>query len=338
MAGSRSDETLSPARACARACARRAVEQFELALDRVGGILGVDRAGIGSVHENQLAVGVAGPDRGRQRIRAASSWSRGRSSGGRDGRRGRSVRCSMPLTSRRRSTARPADCAAFRLERAAGAGGERHRRSRGPRRAACRPRAPCVAPPPAPARRRKRARVRARARHDDAGVAEDFRLVAPAAQATSTCGCDSNSVLRRSMSARSRMLSSCAAIARRLRSAACAAERWWRAWRRKSKPASRSARRAARGSPSKPSAKPARLEAGVPSAMQSVAETKAARNPPRRGRERSLSFAVRIVSGIATCPRNASGVRRATRESAGLYPRGELRRKSPDRERSWKRA
>ena len=56
--------------------------------------------------------------------------------------------------------------------------------------------------------------------------------------------------------------------------------------------------------------------------MQSVAITKAARNPPRLGRERSLSFAVRIVSGIQTCPRNASGVRRAIRESPDFTPAG----------------
>ena len=83
-------------------------------------------------------------------------------------------------------------------------------------------------------------------------------------------------------------------------------------------------------------AAPASARAGVLSALQSVAKTKAARNPPRLGRERSLSFAVRIVSGIQTCPRNASGVRRAVRESQDFTPEGNSCRKSPDRERSRK--
>ena len=43
--------------------------------------------------------------------------------------------------------------------------------------------------------------------------------------------------------------------------------------------------------------------------------TQAAGNPPRLGRERSLPFAVRIVSGIQDCPRNAGDVRHITRES-----------------------
>ena len=43
--------------------------------------------------------------------------------------------------------------------------------------------------------------------------------------------------------------------------------------------------------------------AGEPDAVTKFAITKAARNPPRHGRERSLSFAVRIVSGIQACPR-----------------------------------
>jgi hypothetical protein len=40
--------------------------------------------------------------------------------------------------------------------------------------------------------------------------------------------------------------------------------------------------------------------------------------PPRLGRERSLSFAARIVSGIQACPRNAGDVRHIARESCGL--------------------
>src|ERR1700687_2462266 len=68
-------------------------------------------------------------------------------------------------------------------------------------------------------------------------------------------------------------------------------------------------------------ARPAPARAGVPGAMQ-IAKTKAARNPPRLGRERSLSFAALIVSGIQTCPRNASGVRHAVRESGDFTPKG----------------
>ena len=76
-----------------------------------------------------------------------------------------------------------------------------------------------------------------------------------------------------------------------------------------------------------------RREPACRARCKALQTTKAARNPPRRGRERSLSFAVRIVSGIQTCPRNASGVRRAVSRIAGLYPRGDSCRKSPDRER-----
>ena len=67
--------------------------------------------------------------------------------------------------------------------------------------------------------------------------------------------------------------------------------------------------------------------------MKRFAITKAARNPPRHGRERSLSFAVRIVSGIQACPRDAGGVRHAVPRIVRLYPQGESCRKSPDRER-----
>ena len=50
--------------------------------------------------------------------------------------------------------------------------------------------------------------------------------------------------------------------------------------------------------------------------------TKAAGNPPRRGRERSLPFAVRIVSGIQACPKHAGGVRHTARESGDFTPAG----------------
>ena len=43
--------------------ARGAVEQFDAALDRVGAVLGVDRARIGGVDEDELAGLVARPDR-----------------------------------------------------------------------------------------------------------------------------------------------------------------------------------------------------------------------------------------------------------------------------------
>ena len=153
----------------------------------------------------------------------------------------------------------------------------------------------------------------------------------PAAQATSTCGSDSSSVLSRSISARSAMVSSCAAasiVAAALRvristmmastakqsspSVSVRAATCWRLTAVTVRIMS-SMRLTATSAPAR---------AGVLSALQSVAKTKAARNPPRRGRERSLSFAVRIVSGIQTCPRNASGVRRAVRESTDFTPTG----------------
>jgi len=153
----------------------------------------------------------------------------------------------------------------------------------------------------------------------------------PAAQATSTCGCDSSSVLSRSISARSAMVSSCAAVsivaaALRVRNSTMVAStakqsspnvsvRVATCWRLNTVTARiMSSTRLKAALPS--------ARAGVLSALQSVAKTKAARNPPRRGRERSLSFAVRIVSGIQTCPRNASGVRRAVRESQDFTPKG----------------
>jgi hypothetical protein len=43
--------------------------------------------------------------------------------------------------------------------------------------------------------------------------------------------------------------------------------------------------------------------------------TQAAGNPPRLGRERSLPFAARIVSGIQACPKHAGDVRHIARES-----------------------
>ena len=67
--------------------------------------------------------------------------------------------------------------------------------------------------------------------------------------------------------------------------------------------------------------------------------TKAARNPPRHGRERSLSLAVRIASGILTGPRARK--RRPPRhfpQIGRLYPQRESCRKSPDRERRGARA
>ena len=153
----------------------------------------------------------------------------------------------------------------------------------------------------------------------------------PAAQATSTCGSDSSSVLSRSISARSAMASSCAAAsivaaALRVRSSTMVAStakqsspsvsvRVAICWRL-------STRDGADNVVDEAKAAPASARAGVPSALQSVATTKAARNPPRLGRERSLSFAVRIVSGIQTCPRNASGVRHAARESQDFTPAG----------------
>ena len=59
---------------------------------------------------------------------------------------------------------------------------------------------------------------------------------------------------------------------------------------------------------------PVAARAGLAHAMKRSAMTKAEGNPPRRGRERSLPFAVRIVSGIEDCPRNAGGVRHTIRE------------------------
>src|SRR5262249_35674074 len=74
--------------------------------------------------------------------------------------------------------------------------------------------------------------------------------------------------------------------------------------------------------------------AGKPGRTDRFAVTKAARNPPRHGQERSLSLAVRIVSGILTGPRARK--RRPPRHFpriGRLYPQGESCRKSPDRER-----
>ena len=67
-----------------------------------------------------------------------------------------------------------------------------------------------------------------------------------------------------------------------------------------------------------------RRRAGEPGKMKRFAMTKAARNPPRHGRERSLSFAVRIVSGIQTVPQRCEdGVRHAvSHESVDFTPKG----------------
>src|SRR5450759_15237 len=83
-----------------------------------------------------------------------------------------------------------------------------------------------------------------------------------------------------------------------------------------------------------PNAKPASARAGVLSAKLRCASAKAARNPFRRARERSLSFVVRIVSGIQACPRDAGRCPPHRPRIAGLYPQGESCRKSPDRERA----
>ena len=61
-------ESLAGGAGAADVVARRAVEQFEFARHRVGRIDGFDRAGIGGIGEDQMAVGVARPDRRRQRF------------------------------------------------------------------------------------------------------------------------------------------------------------------------------------------------------------------------------------------------------------------------------
>src|SRR3954454_21361001 len=62
------------------------------------------------------------------------------------------------------------------------------------------------------------------------------------------------------------------------------------------------------------------------------APAQAAGYPPALGREPTLPFAARIVSGIQACPKDAAGVRHTAANRATLLPPG-LAPKSPDRER-----
>ena len=217
----------------------------------------------------------------------------------------------------------PGDRAAFRLERAAGAGGERHHEA-----AAL---AAQRLDRALHALRRRRLQpgaegehaLRHSARHHDTGIAEDFRLVA--------AGGPGHQHLRLRQQQRLEPVDVGAQrhafVLRRAGERGGAAPRAQQhddgEHREEKQPEGQGefAKLLAR-SPRSRRRRPAAPNAGVASALQSVAEIKAARNPPRRGRERSLSFAVRIVSGITTCPRDACGVRRATRESQDFTPVG----------------
>ena len=176
MAGSRSDPGAPSARARARLVARRAVEQFQRARHRVARILGFHRVGVGRIHEDQPAVPVARPYRGGQRIEQRLH--------------GLDV-AHQPVVAggeihefaldaadvAQAEHGAPRHRAPFRLERMAGGGGERHDE------------AAAVAAQPVDrvlhALRGRRLQPAAegehalghRTGHDDAGVAENFRLV-----------------------------------------------------------------------------------------------------------------------------------------------------------------
>ena len=130
----------------------------------------------------------------------------------------------------------------------------------------------------------------------------------PAAQATSTCGCDSSSVLSRSMSARSTMLSSCAAPA------SVAAVRRVRSRTTTASIAKKSSPRVKVSSPScsrvtaKPSAKP-----GAPKPV-SRARCKALQKSKRRGIHPAAdeNAASRSPSGLSPALRPAPGMRAAS--------------------------
>ena len=239
---------------------------------------------------------------------------------------------SMPLTSRRRSTARPATARPSASSGRPARGGERHHEAAAVAAQRHRPRAACVAPPPAPARRRRRARAPARAPDTTMPVSPKISGASPpAAQATSTCGSRQQQRLepvdlgaqRHGLVVRGAFMRG-GGLAR-------AQQHDGGEHREAEQPERQRERgevlaadsRAARiMSSTRLKATPAPAWAGVRARCKIVAKTKAARNPPRLGRERSLSFAVRIVSGIQACPRNASGVRRAVRESPDFTPAG----------------
>ena len=229
---------------------------------------------------------------------------------------------SMPLTSRKRSTARPANTRpSASSARPALVVNVVKKLWPAPRRdsTACSMRCAAAGSSHAP-----KARTRS-------GTAPDTTMLVspkisgssvPAAHATSTCGCASISVLSRSISPRSMAASSsaadcAAAVVRRVRSSTKVASIAKQTRERVSVSAPSCSRVTAM-----PSMRASAARAGVSKATQRTAKAKAARNPPRSGREHGLSFAVRIVSGITTCPRNASGVRRATRESGDFTPAG----------------
>ena len=328
MAGSRLESGAPSARARARLFARRAVEQFERARHRVGRILGFHRPGIGRIHEAQPAIPVARPYRGGQRIEQRLH--------------GLDV-AHQPVVAggeihefaldaadvAQAEHGAPGHGAAFRLERMAGGGGERHDEA-----------AAVVAQPVdrvLHALRGRRLQPAAegehalghRAGHDDAGVAENFRLVGarrPGHQhlrlrqqqrlePVDFGAQRQNLVVRRGFRSwraalrvrNSTMVASTAKQSKASVSVRAATCSWLTSVTARTRPSARL----------KEASAPAC--AGV---LQSAAKAEAARNPPRLGRERSLSFAVRIVSGIQTCPRKASGVRRAARESPDFTPAG----------------
>ena len=236
---------------------------------------------------------------------------------------------SMPLTSRRRSTARPATA------RPSASSGRpalvvsvmtKPRPSRRKVSTACSMRCAAAGSSQAP-----KASTRSGSEPDTTMPVSPMisGSSVPAGQATSTCGCDNSSVLSRSISARSTMASSCAADCAKAADLRVRTRTTMASTAKQSRPsvvvaAATWSWLTVAAAPVKRSMRPVPACAGVP---QDVARTKAARNPPRLGRARSLSFAVRIVAGISDLApgmRTASAAPRANRKTLppwGLAPK-----------------
>ncbi len=313
---------------------RRAVEQFQSALDRIGRVLGVDGAGIGRIDENQPAILVARPDRTGQRIEQGLH---GLDVGQKPVVTGGEVHqfgfdAADVAQPQHRA---PGDRASFRLERPAGAGGERHHEAaallaQGLDRVLH-------------ALRRRRFQpgaegehaLRHRTRYRDAGIADDFRLVGARRPGHQNLRLrQQQHLVMVEFGAQQRGF----VMRRGLRDGGglARAQEHDDGQHRKAEQAERhggggNLLTVCQVDEVDDAVENAR--AGMAGAPQSDVITKARRNPTHRGRERSLSFAVRIVSGIF---RSAPGMRAAAAAPSrikGLYRCGDSCRKSPDRER-----
>ena len=241
----------------------------------------------------------------------------------------------MPPTSRSRSTARPATARPSASTGVPAARGERHQKAaafpRAARSTACSMR--CAVAGVEPAAEGEHA-FGDRAGDERARYRREFpaRRMPPAIP-PGPAARDSSSALSRSISARSSP-----AASRRGALPAAAVRRVRSSTRTPSTPKQMSPRVSARLALS--CARRGRRQAALRArrrwlsvGARKTAATRRRGKSPRLGRERSLPFAVRIVSGMQQCPTICA--RRPPRRPriVGLYACGDSRRKSPDRER-----